>query len=117
MSLIVRFVGTFLRKLVFTALDILRFLFWYGVGMVALVGIAGALRPLGDTVTVGLLVAFLILAPEFVHLLPGLTRRTRPSASPEVADPVPSLPAVPTPAHEPGATSIYRGRLTTLPPA
>lgn len=102
------------------------------IGGILLFGVIAVLSPLGETVAIGGAVILLVLAPQFwdamgpetmaylrtVFAVPLRSRpQTEPSSSPEAEDPAPSLPAVPAPEHVPGATSIYRGRLTTLPPA
>jgi hypothetical protein len=101
-------------------LGLVKALAWWYVatilGFLALFCVVAILEPFGQTVMVLGGVAFLILAPEFVHLLPGRSPEQGSSSSPEPEGPAPSLPAVQVPEHAPGATSIYRGRLTTLPP-
>jgi hypothetical protein len=85
------------------------------VGFMALFCVVAILTPLGETITVLGGVAFLILAPEFAHLLPAVGRPKRQSAVPEPEGRAPSLPAVPVRGHGSGVSEVYRGHLTTLP--
>jgi hypothetical protein len=93
--------------------------FWAvtGLSILLLVGAAEALRPLGNFTTLAVLFVIALAAREGLLSPRGLFPERRSSSSPEAEDQAPSLPALPIPEHVPGATSIYRGRLTTLPPA